>query len=493
MKFIDENTLNRLNFKGLLSKIEILSAYGKNRLNNIKNFKIGQEEELSNEFLKMERIYKFISENKKATLEIETILHRFKDIRKIVENSMNDIVLDTVDLFEIKAQLLSMKDLSVCLKEYNEVFFDFIPKELDELNRILDPNDEKVATFYIYEKYSVILKEIRRQKKEVENRLFSENDYDVIKRLKDERLSILVDEEKEEFKIRKNLCETLKKYAEDYLENIKKIGDLDFILGKVKFAREFGGVKPKVSKGKKIILKNAVNIEVKEYLETKNKKYTPISVELDIGTTMITGANMGGKSVALKTIAENVLLFQMGFFVFAEYSSIPLLDFVFFVSDDMQDISKGLSTFGAEIIKLKEVNEYIKNGNGLVVFDEFARGTNPKEGQKFVRALAKYLNDKTSISIITTHFDSVVERNMKHYQVVGLKNIDFESLKNKLKVNNSLELIQDNMDFTLEESVETEVPKDALNIAKLIGLDDDISEVIYREYEWEENNGEIGS
>ena len=28
--------------------------------------------------------------------------------------------------------------------------------------------------------------------------------------------------------------------------------------------------------------------------------------------------------------------------------------------------------------------------------------------------------------------------------------------------------------------------KDALNIAKLIGLDDEISEMIYREYEWEE-------
>lgn len=44
---------------------------------------------------------------------------------------------------------------------------------------------------------------------------------------------------------------------------------------------------------------------------------------------MITGANMGGKSVALKTVAENVLLFQMGFFVFAKYASIPLLDFIF--------------------------------------------------------------------------------------------------------------------------------------------------------------------
>ena len=96
------------------------------------------------------------------------------------------------------------------------------------------------------------------------------------------------------------------------------------------------------------------------------------------------------------------------------------------------------------------------------------------------------MNEKPSISIITTHFDSVVESNMKHYQVVGLKNLDFENLKNRLKANNSLELIQDNMDFTLEESIETEVPKDALNIAKLIGLDDEISEMIYREYEWEE-------
>lgn len=50
---------------------------------------------------------------------------------------------------------------------------------------------------------------------------------------------------------------------------------------------------------------------------------------------------------------------------------------------------KGLSTFGAEIIKLKEVNKYLNTGIGLIIFDEFARGTNPKEGQKFVRAFSK--------------------------------------------------------------------------------------------------------
>lgn len=55
-------------------------------------------------------------------------------------------------------------------------------------------------------------------------------------------------------------------------------------------------------------------------------------------------------------------------------------------------------------------------------------------------------------------------------------------MKNKMAANNnSMELIQENKDFSLEESESTEVPKDAYNIAKLIGLDDEISEMIYRE------------
>lgn len=46
---------------------------------------------------------------------------------------------------------------------------------------------------------------------------------------------------------------------------------------------------------------------------SKRKTYTPIGIELGEGVTIITGANMGGKSVALKTITENLLLFHMGF------------------------------------------------------------------------------------------------------------------------------------------------------------------------------------
>ena len=50
MKFIDENSLNRLNFKELLSRVDIFSAYGKNKLNNVQNFLVGEEEKLEEEF-----------------------------------------------------------------------------------------------------------------------------------------------------------------------------------------------------------------------------------------------------------------------------------------------------------------------------------------------------------------------------------------------------------------------------------------------------------
>ncbi|MDO4690815.1 MAG: hypothetical protein Q4A58_05910 [Fusobacterium sp.] len=484
MKFIDENSINRLNFKDLLSRVEILSPYGKEKLNNLKIYLPGDEEELEGEFLQMEKIKEFILEEKKILMEIEIILHKLKDIKTLANCSLEDGILDVVDLYEIKAQAFMFEELNKLLKEKNEIFQNYILKDLSELIKILDPNDERISTFHIYESYSVILKEIRRQKKEVEKKLFIEKDYEKLKSLKEERLSILVDEEREEFKVRKGLSKLIKKFMPDFIENIKKSAELDLVLGKVKFANEYGGMRPEIVKNKKqIILKDAINLEVREYLNASNKKYTPISIMLNTGTTVITGANMGGKSVALKTIAENVLLFHMGFFTFSSEAKISLLNFLFFVSDDMQDISKGLSTFGAEIIKLKEVNKRLSQGSGLIIFDEFARGTNPKEGQKFVRALAKYLNLKESISVITTHFDAVITEGMKHYQVVGLKKINFDELKNRMLANNnSMELIQENMDFSLEESQSTEVPKDAYNIAKLIGLDEEISEMIYEEY-----------
>ena len=483
MRFIDDKSLERLGFKKLLSRIETLSPYGKSKLKGLKNYLRGEEDLLEEEFNKMETFMEFSSNNRDIVRNVEGIIHRLKDIKTAINNCLKEHILDEVDLFEIKAQALLMEEMNEYLKEFPSELHDFLLKDVSRVIKALDPDNDRTPTFYIYESYSPELREIREKKKGIEKEIYASNDFDEITRLKEERLKVLVEEERVELEIKKKLTSILYDEAEDFLENIEKIGNLDFLMAKVRFAKTYGGIRPEISKNYEIDVKGLVNIEVREVLEAKSRPFTPIDISIGSGVTIITGANMGGKSVALKTITENLLLFHMGFFVIAEEAKFPLIDFVFFISDDMQDISKGLSTFGAEIMKLKEVNVFLDLGIGFVVFDEFARGTNPKEGQKFVEALAKYLNDRPTISLMTTHFDGIVREGMNHYQVVGLKNVDFNKLKTKIELSsNSMGLIQEYMDFRLEKAGKEEVPKDALNIAKLIGIDKRFTEIILDEY-----------
>ncbi len=487
MRFIDDKSLSRLGFKTLLSRVETLSPYGSEKLKKLKNYNRGEEEKLEEEFSKMELFLKFSETNRDLVRNIEGIIHKLKNIKNVLNNCLKGNILDDVDLFELKIQGMLMENLDEYLKELPNELKIFRLNDIKELVKALDPDGEKVPTFYVYDSYSEKLKEIRGRKKEVERKIFSSSDLEEISRLKEERLNILVEEEQEELEIRKALSLEVLKYGEVYLENIDKIGNLDFLMAKVKFAQQYGGKRAKISTKMEISAKGLVNIEVREMLDSKGKSFTPIDIELNSGVTVITGANMGGKSVALKTITENLLLFNYGFFVVADEAEFPIVDFVFFVSDDMQDISKGLSTFGAEIMKLKEVSVFLDLGTGFVVFDEFARGTNPKEGQKFVRALAECLNEKDSISLITTHFDGIAQANMNHYEVVGLKNVDFSKLKRKIEISdNSMSLIQDYMDYRLEKSKDSEVPKDALNIAKLIGINERFANIILQEYSKED-------
>lgn len=487
MRFIDDKSLEKLGFMKLLNKIIPLSPYGTQKLKKLKVYSRGEEEELNKEFDKMEEFMRFLEKNSDIVRNVENIIHRMKDIKGILKNSLKGQTLDDVDFFELKIQGMLMQDLNNYIKLFPEKFSEYILYDIEEIVSTLDPDQKRIPSFYIYDSYSEKLKEIRIQKKSIEREIFNTKDIEKKVQLKNKRLDILIEEEQEELKIRQRLTNVILEYSIHYLENIEKIANLDFLIAKVRFAIKYEAIRPSISNEFEIDAYGLVNLEVKEMLEAKGKEFTPIDIKLQSGVTIITGANMGGKSIALKTITENLILFSYGFFVTAKKAKFPIVDFIFFISDDMQDFSKGLSTFGAEIVKLKEVNVFLNLGRGFVVFDEFARGTNPREGQKFVKSLAKYLNLNDSISLITTHFDGVASKDMNHYEVIGLKNVDFNKLKRKIAIEkNSMSLIQDYMDFRLEKTENSEVPKDALNIAKLIGIDEKIANIILQEYSKED-------
>ncbi|HSQ87485.1 MutS-related protein [Romboutsia sp.] len=449
-------------------------------------FKKCNTDKLIKELDYIEVISKSILENKDTFDEIQYIFCKIKDIKNTVKRLANKDTLDEVELFELKNFAMSTQEI---IKNYNKLnlkieYINF--KSLEKIIKILDPENLKLSTFYIYDSYSKDLAQIRKSKATLENKIFKAVDIEKVEKLKIERLEIIVQEEKEQLKIKKQLSNSLINYIEDINVNMKSIGKLDFLIAKANLAIKYNGIKPIINKENKIYFKDLINPNMYKILKLENKKYMPISIDINKKTTLITGANMGGKSVSMKTIVLNLYLFQCGFYVFAKQANLCVLDFIYLISDDMQDINKGLSTFGAEIIKLKEITRLMNLQDGFIALDEFARGTNPVEGRTLLKAICTYFKKFNSISLISTHYDEVLLDDVDHYQVVGLKNVDFEGLKRQIdlkisqnsKCKKSIDILQENMDYRLEKvNKETKVPKDALNICKLLGLSNEIIEI----------------
>ncbi len=491
MKFLDDEQRAQIGFSFIMDELDIMTPYGKSEKVLIKPFKTAEHKELVEELNNIDIVINAMKENQNEFNNIVYILHKIKDIRNTIKRAEKIDTLDEVELYEIKYVALLLEESKKVLEDLNLNIDKIKLHSLEEVIDLLDPQKKRISTFYIYEEYSEKLAHIRKLKGEVEKKIYSCDNEETIEKLKEERLDIVIKEEEEELHIRKELTVKLSTFSKSISENLKVVGILDLLMAKARIAINYNCVKPIIVNDMNIHIDHGINPEIEGILKKKGKEFSPVSITLRGGTTIITGANMGGKSVALKTIVLNLLLGQMGFFVFAKSASYPILDFIHFVSDDMQSISKGLSTFGAEIIKLKEVIQCIKNGDGFVALDEFARGTNPKEGYYLVKSLANYLEKFNTASLISTHYDGVVEESMVHYQVIGLKNVNFEKLKHKINLNktHSVEIIQEHMEYKLEKvSKANKVPKDALNIAMLLGLENEIVDIAKTYYE-EEYNG----
>ncbi|MFR5386449.1 MAG: MutS-related protein [Oscillospiraceae bacterium] len=194
-----------------------------------------------------------------------------------------------------------------------------------------------------------------------------------------------------------------------------------------------------------------INPELCDLLEQKGRSFVPVSIRLEQGATVITGANMGGKSVVMKTVALNVLLLQAGFLVCAKKARMPLFYSVKMLFDDLQSIQSGLSGFGSEIVQFQKALEEVEQGYSLFLLDEFARGTNPYEGAVIVQAVTKYLNEVKAISLLTTHYDKVAENARLHYQIIGRRDVDPEQIRQELAAtgDDGIQVIARHMNYGL--------------------------------------------
>lgn len=341
--------------------------------------------------------------------------------------------LDEVELFELKAFLRLTRQASGIAETLSEkyglkaVAFRKTEKAFELLEA------DKGEGFFVDDALSEKLLAARREKETANAALARAKNEAELAAARQRHLNAAAKEDAAQEEARERLSALLRPFAEDFAFNSELAGRLDLMLAKARLAYASDAIKPIVG-GDELKLIQMTNPEIEEKLRLRGSDFTPVSIEANRGVTLITGANMGGKSVALKTIALNVLLAQLGYFVYAREARVPLFDFVEIVNENMQSVDRGLSTFGGEIVKLNSVMERLKKGMfGLCLMDEFAGGTNFEEGSRIFRAVERALNEMNGIFILTTHFDGVSADAKALYQVKGLSGADLKSLDREIE------------------------------------------------------------
>lgn len=118
---------------------------------------------------------------------------------------------------------------------------------------------------------------------------------------------------------------------------------------------------------------------------------------------LVSGPNMGGKTVLLKTVGLVALLSHAGFPVpVAEGSEMPRFEDVQVDLGDAQSVDQGLSTFAGHLRALAGMAE-AAGPAALVLGDELGSGTDPDEGAALGRALLEHFAARGAWGVMTTH------------------------------------------------------------------------------------------
>jgi hypothetical protein len=141
--------------------------------------------------------------------------------------------------------------------------------------------------------------------------------------------------------------------------------------------------------------------------------------------SLVTGSNMSGKSTFLRSIGTNVLLAYMGAPVCAEKMTISKGIEMITYMRIKDDLNLNVSTFKAEINRVKMIVEAIENGgNYLFLIDEMLRGTNSEDKLKGAIALLRKIANSHTYAIVATHDLRATEVSDEYPEVI--KNYFFE-------------------------------------------------------------------
>ncbi|MEO0185913.1 MAG: DNA mismatch repair protein MutS, partial [candidate division WOR-3 bacterium] len=207
------------------------------------------------------------------------------------------------------------------------------------------------------------------------------------------------------------------------LNSTRAIALLDMLQAFAENAVLFNYARPEVNDSDKIIISEGRHPVIERLMEKGS--FIPNDTEIDRNRNqilLITGPNMAGKSTYLRQIALIVIMAQVGSFVPAREAHIGIVDKIFTRIGASDDISRGVSTFLAEMMETANILNNVSE-KSLVILDEVGRGTSTYDGLALAWAVVEELhNNKRPRSLFATHFHELTK--IEDF-LPGVKNYNF--------------------------------------------------------------------
>lgn len=131
--------------------------------------------------------------------------------------------------------------------------------------------------------------------------------------------------------------------------------------------------------------------------------YNDIIINRNSSVLLITGSNMSGKSTYLRTAGVNLILAYAGAPVCAKAFSCSIMK-VFTCMRVSDNLEKSISSFYAEILRIKDIVEASKNEkNVFFLLDEIFKGTNSIDRHQGAKILINKLMCENATGMVSTH------------------------------------------------------------------------------------------
>lgn len=244
--------------------------------------------------------------------------------------------------------------------------------------------------------------------------------------LKDLETRILNSKE-EVIALQRGIFEQLRETVISHEDSLRKmagmLSDLDVHLSFSECASRCRYIRPEMTEGSELILKESRHPVVEEIF--REEMFVPNDIHLnnsDRHLAILTGPNMSGKSTFIRQIGLVQVMAQAGCFVPAAAAVIPVADRVFTRIGAYDRLFKGESTFFVEMLECARIFRNFTE-RSLILLDEVGRGTSTYDGISIARAMIEYLNRPESgrpKTLFATHYGELSELVSEEKGIVGL-------------------------------------------------------------------------